>query len=71
MYIVSNCCTAPAIGESDLCSACKEHADFCDFDAPISVGATCPMMDCSGTLTLDPLQPDNEIILCNTCDWEE
>jgi len=39
---LSNCCDAPAWGETDLCSECKEHAEFYDdeeeeqtqFDAP-------------------------------------
>lgn len=26
--MLSNCCGAPQIGESDICSACGEHADF-------------------------------------------
>jgi len=25
---LSNCCGAPALGETDLCSACREHAEF-------------------------------------------
>ncbi len=25
---LSNCCGAPFIGETDLCSECKEHADI-------------------------------------------
>jgi hypothetical protein len=24
----SNCCGAPPLWETDLCSACKEHAEF-------------------------------------------
>ena len=24
----SNCCDSPAIPETDVCSECKEHADF-------------------------------------------
>ena len=30
----SNCCGAPPLWESDICSDCKEHADFdeTDFD---------------------------------------
>jgi len=32
MAIVSNCCGAPALGETDLCSYCKEHAEFYDED---------------------------------------
>jgi len=27
---LSNCCDAPELGETDLCSECKEHADFYD-----------------------------------------
>ena len=27
---VSNCCGAKPYGETDLCSKCKEHADFED-----------------------------------------
>ena len=28
---VSNCCTAIAVLETDLCSDCLEHADFYDY----------------------------------------
>ena len=26
--LLSNCCGAPALANTDLCSACKEHAEF-------------------------------------------
>lgn len=26
--LISNCCGAPQMGESDICSKCGEHADF-------------------------------------------
>jgi hypothetical protein len=29
---LSKCCNALSIGETDLCSECKEHADFYDYD---------------------------------------
>ena len=32
MEIVSNCCGAPPLWETDLCSDCKEHAEFDDID---------------------------------------
>ena len=33
MEIVSNCCGAPRwLDETDICSDCKEHADFIDID---------------------------------------
>ena len=28
MEKLSNCCSAPAWGETDICSACMDHADF-------------------------------------------
>ena len=28
--ILSNCCGAPIWGETDICSDCKEHAEFED-----------------------------------------
>jgi hypothetical protein len=28
MYLESNCCGASPLWETDLCSDCKEHADF-------------------------------------------
>lgn len=28
--LLSGCCGAPPVGETDLCSACREHADFSD-----------------------------------------
>lgn len=28
MYLESNCCGSPPWNETDLCSDCKEHADF-------------------------------------------
>lgn len=27
---ISNCCGAPPLWETDLCSDCKEHAEFDD-----------------------------------------
>lgn len=30
MSLISNCCSAPKWLETDLCSQCKEHADFYD-----------------------------------------
>lgn len=32
MEIVSNCCDAPPLWNTDLCSMCKEHAEFIDID---------------------------------------
>lgn len=32
MGMVSNCCTASPWLETDICSACKEHAEFYDED---------------------------------------
>ena len=30
--LMSNCCGASPLWESDLCSDCKEHADFSPYD---------------------------------------
>ena len=32
MSMMSNCCSAPRWGETDICSKCKEHADFYEED---------------------------------------
>jgi hypothetical protein len=31
--IVSNCCGARLLGESDICSECKEHSDPMEYEA--------------------------------------
>ena len=32
MELISNCCGAPPLWETDLCSDCKEHAEFDEID---------------------------------------
>ena len=32
MEVVSDCCGASPLWETDLCSECREHAEFIDID---------------------------------------
>ena len=39
MNLESNCCGASPLWETDLCSACKEHADFTELENEEQHGA--------------------------------